>query len=64
MASRSARRAATGKLLGRNGVQTAVRYAHLANEPLKAAANNIASRIVEVMGQIDADAEASSTGIQ
>ena len=63
MASRSARRAATSKLLGRNEVQTAARYAHLANEPLKAATSNIASRIAEVMGQIDADAEAPSTGI-
>ena len=55
--------AATGKLLGRNEVQTTARYARLANEPLKAAANSIASRITEVVGQIDADAEAPSTGI-
>ena len=28
-----------GKLLGHNKVQTTARYAHLANDPLKAAAN-------------------------
>ena len=37
-----------GKLLGRSKVQTTARYAHLANDPLKAAANRIASRIAEV----------------
>ena len=40
-----------GKLLGHNKVQTTARYAHLANDPLKAAANRIASRIAEVAGQ-------------
>ena len=39
-----------GKLLGHNKVQTTARYAHLANDPLKAAANRIASRIAEVSG--------------
>ena len=39
-----------GKLLGHNKVQTTARYAHLANDPLKAAANRIASRIAEVAG--------------
>ena len=39
-----------GKLLGHNKVQTTARYAHLANDPLKAAANRIASRIAEVTG--------------
>ena len=39
-----------GKLLGHNKVQTTARYAHLANDPLKAAANRIANRIAEVAG--------------
>ena len=39
-----------GKLLGHNKVETTARYAHLANDPLKAAANRIASRIAEVAG--------------
>ena len=34
-----------GKLLGHNKVQTTARYAHLANDPVKSAANRIASRI-------------------
>ena len=37
-----------GKLLGHNRVTTTSRYAHLANDPVKAAANRIASRIAEV----------------
>ena len=39
-----------GKLLGHSKVQTTARYAHLANDPLKAAANRIASRIAKVVG--------------
>ena len=39
-----------GKLLGHNRVTTTSRYAHLANDPVKAAANRIASRIAEVAG--------------
>ena len=39
-----------GKLLGHTQVQTTARYAHLANDPLKAAANRIASRIAETSG--------------
>ena len=39
-----------GKLLGHNRVQTTARYAHLANDPVKSAANRIASRIAEVAG--------------
>ena len=39
-----------GKLLGHNKVETTARYAHLANDPLKAAANRIASRIAEIAG--------------
>ena len=39
-----------GKLLGHSKVQTTSRYAHLANDPLKAAANRIANRIAEVAG--------------
>ena len=37
-----------GKLLGHTQVQTTARYAHLANDPLKAAANRIANRIADV----------------
>ena len=55
--------AAIGKLLGHNKVQTTARYAPSPTNPLKAAADSIASRIAEVVGQIDADAEAPSTGI-
>ena len=39
-----------GKLLGHNKVQTTARYAHLANDPLKSAANRIANGIAEVTG--------------
>ena len=39
-----------GKLLGHSKVQTTARYAHLANDPVKAAANRIASRIAQVAG--------------
>ena len=39
-----------GKLLGHTQVQTTARYAHLANDPFKSAANRIASRIAEVAG--------------
>ncbi len=39
-----------GKLLGHNKVQTTARYAHLANDPVKSAANRIARRIAEVAG--------------
>ena len=41
-----------GKLLGHNKVETTARYAHLANDPLKAAANRIASRIADIAGVI------------
>ncbi len=34
-----------GKLLGHTQVQSTARYAHLANDPVKSAANCIASRI-------------------
>ena len=37
-----------GTLLGHNKVETTTRYAPLANDPLKAATNRIASRIAEV----------------
>ncbi|MDE0342640.1 MAG: site-specific integrase, partial [Deltaproteobacteria bacterium] len=40
-----------GKLLGHNRVTTTSRYAHLANDPVKAAANRIASRIAQVTGR-------------
>ena len=39
-----------GKLLGHTQVQTTARYAHLANDSLKAAANRIANRIAEISG--------------
>ena len=39
-----------GKLLGHTQVQTTARYAHLANDPVKSAANRIASRIAKVSG--------------
>ena len=39
-----------GKLLGHTQVQTTARYAHLANDPVKSAANRIASRIAEIAG--------------
>ena len=39
-----------GKLLGHTQVQTTARYAHLADDPVKSAANRIASRIAEVAG--------------
>ena len=39
-----------GKLLGHTQVQTTARYAHLANDPVKSAANRIANRIAEVAG--------------
>ena len=34
-----------GKLLGHTQVQTTARYAHLANDPVKSAANRIANRV-------------------
>ena len=37
-------------LLGHTQVQTTARYAHFANDPVKSAANRIASRIAEVAG--------------
>ena len=39
-----------GKLLGHTQVQTTARYAHLANDPVKSAANRISSRIAELAG--------------
>ena len=39
-----------GKLLGHSQVQTTARYAHLADDPVKAAADRIASRIARVTG--------------
>ena len=39
-----------GKLLGHTQVQTTARYAHLANDPIKSAANRIASRIADMAG--------------
>ena len=39
-----------GKLLGHDKVQTTARYAHLANDPVKSAANRISTRITEVAG--------------
>ena len=39
-----------GKLLGHSQVQTTARYAHLADDPVKTAANRIARRIAKVAG--------------
>ena len=39
-----------GKLLGHSQIQTTARYAHLADDPVKAAADRIASRIARVAG--------------
>ena len=39
-----------GKLLGHSHVQTTARYAHLADDPIKAAADRIASHIAKVAG--------------
>ena len=39
-----------GKLLGHSHVQTTARYAHLADDPVKAAADLIATRIARVVG--------------
>ena len=39
-----------GKLLGHTQIQTTARYAHLANDPVKAAADRIASRIAGLAG--------------
>ena len=39
-----------GKLLGHTQIQTTARYAHLANDLIKSAANRIASRIAEMAG--------------
>ena len=39
-----------GVLLGHTQVRTTARYAHLANDPVKSAANRIANRISEVAG--------------
>ncbi len=41
-----------GKLLGHTQVQTIARSADLANDPVKSAANRIASRISEISGQV------------
>ena len=39
-----------GKLLGHSQMQTTARYAHLADDPVKAAADRIASRIARITG--------------
>jgi integrase len=39
-----------GKLLGHTQVQTTARYAHLAADPVKAAANGVAQRIADALG--------------
>ena len=38
-----------GKLLGHTQVQTTARYAHLAAEPVREAADQVAARIAEAM---------------
>jgi integrase len=44
-----------GGLLGHSQAQTTMRYAHLANDPLKAAANQIAGAIAATMRGIPAE---------
>lgn len=39
-----------GKLLGHTQVQTTARYAHLASDPLKAAATRISERLAAALG--------------
>ncbi len=39
----------TGKLLGHTQVQTTARYAHLAADPIKLAANSISNQLAEMM---------------
>jgi site-specific recombinase XerD len=39
-----------GKLLGHAQVQTTARYAHLAADPVKAAAERVSSTIAEALG--------------
>ena len=39
-----------GKLLGHTQVQTTARYAHLANEPLRIAANSVATSLQQALG--------------
>jgi integrase len=40
-----------GKLLGHSQVQTTARYAHLAGDPVKAAANDVSRQISEKLGR-------------
>jgi hypothetical protein len=44
-----------GGLLGHSQAQTTMRYPHLANDPLKAAANQIAGAIAATMRGIPAE---------
>jgi site-specific recombinase XerD len=39
-----------GKLLGHTQVQTTARYAHLAAEPVRAAANAVATNLAKAIG--------------
>ncbi len=39
-----------GKMLGHTQVQTTVRYAHLAADPVKAAAERVTSNIASILG--------------
>jgi site-specific recombinase XerD len=39
-----------GKLLGHTQVQTTARYAHLAADPVKLAANNVSVEIATLLG--------------
>ena len=38
-----------GKLLGHTQIQTTARYAHLASDPMKAAANKISDRLASAL---------------
>ena len=50
MVSEGAKAFLRRRLLGHTQVQTTARYAHLANDPVKSAANRIASRITDMTG--------------
>ena len=53
-----------GKLLGHTQVQTTARYAHLASDPVKRAADKIAGQIAASLSAQDLDSQAGSVGVQ
>ena len=40
-----------GKLLGHTQVQTTARYAHLATDPVRSAAEGVSGRLAEMLGR-------------